>query len=312
MKISLDKTADLSLRRQLAEQIVFLITTGKLRPGERLPSVRTLARLAKIHHNTVSEAYQDLVRRKWLTRKRGSRLVVGAAAREALAAPGNLDELINDTIRRARNMGFSLSALTDRVRERLLAQPPDYVLIVEDEPGLRAVIGCEVRRELNCRVEHCSVAEFAKTPAPAVGAQIFAPAHLMEEIRPYASADRPVLPIIYSQADDHLIAVRGLKRPSVIAVVSISESLVKTAEGLLAPAIGRRHSFRGLLARQGRSVDLRSADLAFCDSVMFPIVKSRRKIHYQLVARECLENLAEQLSSTAEAAATTKPMSRPR
>jgi GntR family transcriptional regulator len=310
MKISLDKTADLPLRQQLAEQIIFLITTGKLRPGERLPSVRSLARVAKIHHNTVSEAYQDLVRRNWLTRKRGSRLVVGVAARDMLATPGNVDELINDTIRRARNMGFSLRALTERVRERLLAQPPDHVLVVEDEPGLRKVIGCEVRRELGWPVEDCPVDEFKRAPTSAVGAQIFAPAHVVEEIRPYASADRLVLPIIYSSADDHLVVVRGLKRPSVIAVVSISESLLKTAEGLLAPAMGRRHSFRGLLARERRSVDLRGADVAFCDSVAFPSVRSRRKFRYDLVAHECLENLAEQLSSTARAGAMTKGISR--
>jgi len=312
MKISLDKSANLPLRQQLSEQIIFLITTGKLRPGEQLPSVRALARLAKIHHNTVSEAYQDLVRRNWLTRKRGSRLVVGTAPKDRVVAPANLDELINETIRRAREMGFSLSALTDRVRERLLAQPPDHVLIVEDEPGLRKVIGCEVHRELGWPVEDCSVDEFVTTPASAVGAQIFGPTHLIEKIRPYVPADRPALAIVYSPADEHLALVLGLKKPSVIAVVSISESLLKTAEGLLAPAIGRQHTFRSVLARKGRSVDLRGADLAFCDSVMFPSVRSRRKIDYQLVDRDCLENLAEQLSSTPKAGAPTKGLSRPR
>jgi hypothetical protein len=34
--------------------VAFLIGTGKLKPGEILPSVRTVARQLKIHHNTVS------------------------------------------------------------------------------------------------------------------------------------------------------------------------------------------------------------------------------------------------------------------
>ena len=76
MQISLTKNSDVPLRQQLAEQIVFLITTGQLSAGEELPSVRALARQVKVHHNTVSEAYQDLVRRNWLTRRRGSRLTV--------------------------------------------------------------------------------------------------------------------------------------------------------------------------------------------------------------------------------------------
>jgi DNA-binding transcriptional regulator YhcF (GntR family) len=66
MEIKLTKNSDIPPRKQLAEQIVFLITTGKLRPSERLPSVRALARRLGIHRNTVSEAYQDLVRRGWV------------------------------------------------------------------------------------------------------------------------------------------------------------------------------------------------------------------------------------------------------
>src|SRR5260370_38599753 len=78
MEIQLSRESEVPLRRQLAEQIVFLIGVGKLRAGQRLPSVRELARRLKIHHNTVSEAYQALVRRTWLVRQRGSRLVVGS------------------------------------------------------------------------------------------------------------------------------------------------------------------------------------------------------------------------------------------
>ena len=63
MDIHLSKESEVPLRQQLTEQIVFSITTGQLRTGQQLPSVRALARQLKIHHNTVSEAYQDLVRR---------------------------------------------------------------------------------------------------------------------------------------------------------------------------------------------------------------------------------------------------------
>jgi GntR family transcriptional regulator len=296
MRISLDKKADLPLRTQLAEQIVVLITTGELRPGQQLPSVRALARLAKIHYNTVSEAYQDLVRRKWLTRKRGSRLVVGARPGGGPAA-GNVDELINETIQRALDTGYSLQALAERVRERLLARPPDRVLIVEDESGLREIIEREVREKLGCPVEGCSVEQLVNTTSLAVCAQVFAPNHLIDSLKPYVSPDRPVTPIIYSPAEEYVELIRGLQKPSSIAVVSISESLLKTAEGLFAPAIGRRHSFRGCLARRGDRIDLRGADVAFCDSVMLPAVRSRKKIHYELVAVRCLKHLAQQLGS---------------
>jgi DNA-binding transcriptional regulator YhcF (GntR family) len=70
MEIRIHKTSEVPLRQQLAEQILLHIVTGGLKPGFPVPSVRERARRLKIHHNTVSEAYQDLVRRKWLTRRR--------------------------------------------------------------------------------------------------------------------------------------------------------------------------------------------------------------------------------------------------
>ena len=61
MDIRISKVSEVSLRLQIGRQIAFLIATGKLKPGEALPSVRGLADRLKIHHNTVSQAYQDLV-----------------------------------------------------------------------------------------------------------------------------------------------------------------------------------------------------------------------------------------------------------
>ncbi len=141
MEIRINKQSEVPLRQQLAEQIVFLIATEELTAGEPLPSVRALARRLKIHHNTVSEAYQDLVRRNWLVRRRGRRVVVRCPEN----IPGrrrtqDLDDLINAVIRAAREEGYSLQTLRARVRERLLAQAPDHILVVELEPGLRRIM----------------------------------------------------------------------------------------------------------------------------------------------------------------------------
>lgn len=76
MEFRIDKKSEVSIRQQLAEQIVFSIVTERLKPGEALPSVRELARRLKVHHNTVSQAYKDLARRAWLVGRRGRRVVV--------------------------------------------------------------------------------------------------------------------------------------------------------------------------------------------------------------------------------------------
>ena len=101
----------------------------------------------KIHPNTVSEAYKDLVQRHWIKRHRGKKMVVRPF--DALDHPvEDLDDLIDDTIRAALKRGYTLQKLRKRVRERLLIKPPDHVLIVEDEPGMRRLLRWELSEML--------------------------------------------------------------------------------------------------------------------------------------------------------------------
>lgn len=291
MEISLDRNSEVPLRHQLAEQIVVLITTGQVTPGQKLASVRALARRLKIHHNTVSEAYQELVRRGWLTRQRGSRLVVGAR-KAATAGSLGLDELINETIQKARDMGFTLDALTERVRERLQEEPPDHILIVEEEEGLRRVICAEVQKELGWPVVSCSAEEMARKPDLMLGAQVCAPGHTRDQLQALLPANRPAIWITYMAATEHAELIRRLDRPSTIAAASVSGSLLKTARSLFAPALGRRHTFQEVLLNKASGIDLPGIDLAFCDSIAMRAVSARRKIHYQLVSLASLEELA--------------------
>lgn len=273
-----------------------MITTGELRAGEEMPSVRALARRANVHHNTVSKAYQELVRREWLTRKHGSRLVVGSPTIGGKQHDVGLDELINETIQRAKGLGYSLQMLRSRVRERLLEEPADHLLVVEHEAGLREIIQRELEERLHWRVECCSYSEIAGEHGLAIGAQVVAPGYMVKDLVPIVPAHRPCFSIDYSSANDHLIVIRGLRTPSIIAVASVSESMLKTARSLLAPAIGREHTYQEILVTPDRDIELRAADLVFCDSIALSIVTSSRKVHYQLVSADCMKELSTLLS----------------
>src|SRR5438445_1083495 len=104
MDIRISKESEVSLRQQVAEQIIILIATEKLKLGQPLPSVRELARRLKIHHNTISHAYQDLVQRHWVASQPGSHLVVirKPSSLSGAAFERDLDEMINVTIEMAR------------------------------------------------------------------------------------------------------------------------------------------------------------------------------------------------------------------
>ncbi|MCT9076319.1 PLP-dependent aminotransferase family protein [Streptomyces fulvoviolaceus] len=68
------------LRRGLTDALREAVRTGRLAPGTRLPSSRTLATDLGIARNTVAEAYADLVAEGWLTARQGSgtRVAMGA------------------------------------------------------------------------------------------------------------------------------------------------------------------------------------------------------------------------------------------
>jgi GntR family transcriptional regulator len=293
MEIRLSRDSDVPLRRQLAEQIVFFIGVGKLRPGQSLPSVRELARRLKIHHNTVSEAYQALVRRTWLVRQRGSRLVVGSReVRRMSAASDGLDELINAAMRRAREEGYTLQELRERVKKRLLAQQPDHILVIDREPGFREIMRQEIREALGWPVQTCSQEDLATVPGLADRAQVAAPEYNIDDVEPLVPKDRPPVWLTFSNADELLEAIHSLREPSVIAMVSVSEALLRTAHGLLAPAVGRRHSYQEFLVSRKGKIDLRAVDVALCDSLAMPVVAGTRKVHYKLLQPQCLEYLA--------------------
>lgn len=298
MDLRIDSSSDVSIRRQLTEQIIFLIAIERLKDGEVMPSVRELARRLKIHHNTVSEAYQDLVRRQWLERHRGSRLMV--ISREKPRTGTSLDDLINQTIELARENGYSMQALRERVRQRLLAEAPDHVLVVEQDEGLRELISEELRSELPWSVEGCSREELAANPGLAIGALAIAPQHAIRQVRPLFPKERPVVPARYSHADEHLKRIRALGGPSVVAVVSASRLFLEVARGVLAPAIGNRHELLEILLPEQGPSSARAADLVFCDSIAKKRLRLPRAIHYKLLLPESIEYLRTAMKSYLE------------
>ncbi|WP_217212258.1 PLP-dependent aminotransferase family protein [Streptomyces sp. AC550_RSS872] len=60
------------LRRGLTDALREAVRTGRLAPGTRLPSSRSLAADLGIARNTVAEAYAELVAEGWLTARQGS------------------------------------------------------------------------------------------------------------------------------------------------------------------------------------------------------------------------------------------------
>ncbi|MFD4597101.1 PLP-dependent aminotransferase family protein [Streptomyces sp. NPDC058464] len=70
--LHLEPAAGPGLRRGLTDALREAVHSGRLLPGTRLPSSRSLAADLAIARNTVADAYADLVAEGWLTARQGS------------------------------------------------------------------------------------------------------------------------------------------------------------------------------------------------------------------------------------------------
>ncbi|MFJ8671092.1 PLP-dependent aminotransferase family protein [Streptomyces sp. NPDC093589] len=87
--LHLDLTAPGGLRAALMSALRDAVRTGRLAPGTRLPSSRSLAADLGIARNTVADAYAELVAEGWLSARQGSgtRVAERTLPREAPEAP---------------------------------------------------------------------------------------------------------------------------------------------------------------------------------------------------------------------------------
>jgi DNA-binding transcriptional regulator YhcF (GntR family) len=171
MRIWLSKNSEVPVREQLATQIILGIVSWDLKPGQRLPSTRELARRFKIHSNTVSAAYRDLAERGWVELRRGSGIYVRQHPGDATASTGlELDHLISVFLQAARDRGYSLAEIQTRIERLLELQPPDHFLVIESDEGLREILIAEIKEATAFRVSGAGPDVFAD-PALLAGAQ---------------------------------------------------------------------------------------------------------------------------------------------
>ncbi len=85
--------------RQVVEAIRTAIERGELREGERLPSIRALARQLAINPNTVARAYRELEHRGLVTSHQGSGVEIRGGPVAAERARQRVVEAVGDAVR---------------------------------------------------------------------------------------------------------------------------------------------------------------------------------------------------------------------
>jgi len=124
--ILLDKRSQVPIQHQLKRHIQFLIFSGELKEGERLPSQRELAGHVRVNRNTVSQVYAELEREGWVRGKTGSGTFVAAERHVAGQDRLPLIDIVDEALERAEGLGFGGEELLRTLQGRLrMRSAPD-------------------------------------------------------------------------------------------------------------------------------------------------------------------------------------------
>lgn len=143
MRFWITKNSALPVREQLVRQVLLGILSEDLPPGRKVPSVRALARRCRIHANTVSAAYHELLARGWLELRRGSGLYVRAQS----ATPDGireLDVLLTELLAAAHAHGHEPEDVLRQLEHRVRPKIYQRIVIMEPEAAMASILEAEI------------------------------------------------------------------------------------------------------------------------------------------------------------------------
>lgn len=183
---------DLPVNVQLAWRLLSLIRTGRLAPGERLPSFRQLAEWAGVNINTVRSVYARLEREGWVVTRHGQ----GTFVSDGVESVPELETIANEALEAAYAAGVNPRELAIVVSAS--ASMPEIELEAEQAEGAERLPdiaaeseAIEVRDELRRQIGRLEAALSAyvrdlpedAAPAPAAVAPRVTGVSELEQIR---------------------------------------------------------------------------------------------------------------------------------
>lgn len=117
----LNPHSGIPIYRQVLEQVRRQIASGRLKPGDALPSVREVALEHAVNPMTISKAYSLLQAEGLLEHNRGKPMTVAAQPRSQLPLPSRLaqvEPLVEQLALAARQLQLSQAEVTKLLRRK--------------------------------------------------------------------------------------------------------------------------------------------------------------------------------------------------
>lgn len=172
MDLKLNRQNQLPVHTQLKAQLVYLIQSGQLAAGTRLPTVRQLAGFLRVNRNTVAKVFGDMQREGLLSCEPGRGTFVSSTqmkSKTKVERMNRLLEVVDDALEKAERLGFSaeevfitLYARTQTTPPRAAAAHAARALFIECSRPELELFSAELARELSIQVDSVLVADFEK------------------------------------------------------------------------------------------------------------------------------------------------------
>ena len=123
MHITLSQASGVPFYRQVTDQVTELVEVGALSPGDRLPSVRQLARQLLVSLITVRRAYADLEAAGLIVRRQGQGTFVADDVARSSRPRDEAVEALEGALSRARRAGLELDEVLALARATYQEEP---------------------------------------------------------------------------------------------------------------------------------------------------------------------------------------------
>lgn len=161
MKFWITKNSEVTVHEQIVTQVRVGIATGDLRPGDRMPSAREVARRFGIHANTVTAAYRELAASGDIELRRGSGTFVADIAESQNGRSSSLEAAVAELGAMLVRSGHSPAKVSEAFG-RWAATSAGVVYLLEPNDGLYRVLAFELGESLGCGVERSEPAEVSE------------------------------------------------------------------------------------------------------------------------------------------------------
>jgi GntR family transcriptional regulator len=281
-------------------QLELKILAGDLPLGHRLPSVRSLARRLKVHHNTVSAAYQALEDSGHVELRRGAGVFVRRSGDLAFGEARGLDEMIRIALHTAFSKGFKGPAIRAAVERWLAAAPPDRIVVVDPAREMGELLVHEVTTHVGVPASACTPGDLAREPGLLSGALALMLPYHVETVRrlvPAAAVEVLTLEV----AEDDRRAVAALPVGSIVLIVSRSPTVLPFASVFMRSLRGDEILVEPRLlsaTKEWRRL-VKAADMVFADGLSADALRragARKLREFRVVTDAAVARLKEALT----------------